>query len=395
MRKIACMFFPYFYTALARKACPELKKHPLAVYRGDKVIGVSPGLVSQALLGMPVARARGRCPEAVFVPYDHSAGEEAHERCLQILTGFSPVIEPLDEQESFIDLTGGSLARDMKLLKETLRGGGMGPCLVGIGMTKLVARLAARALFEKPGRVPVFQVIDVLPGLEKEFLSDISLDRDWYLNPRSLQRLSELGFTHFRDVQEIPREELVKILGRDGHILHRHCRGADDTRLIGLYPPQKLTCYFDFGGGTADLNSLKAALREGTAVLSGTLQKRRQGCRMVRIDLAGEQDRFQAERMIVGGCHDDRRLWEIARLLLEGLAIDGPVTGLILEVSSLYDWTFSEQDIFHMGKKSTRPERDLAEVAAVLQEKVPGMVFQGMKVDRREQVLALWDPWRS
>jgi len=94
------------------------------------------------------------------------------------------------------------------------------------------------------------------------------------------------------------------------------------------------------------------------------------------------------------GAGEERRLREILGILLKNLSLTGPILGMTLEVSSLYRWSLTEQDLFTLDKRSTRPHQELKGTVEALEGKIPGAVHVGVAIDRREQVLSLWDPWR-
>lgn len=62
MKRVGCLFLPYFLASVTIKVNPHLREQPVAVFREGKVVGVSPELRDQFLIGLSLTRARGRCP---------------------------------------------------------------------------------------------------------------------------------------------------------------------------------------------------------------------------------------------------------------------------------------------------------------------------------------------
>lgn len=358
-------------------------------------MGISPELRDQSLIGVSLNKARGRCPDVFFVEYDRAIHEIAHEQYLQMLTDFSPLIEPLDEQECFLDLSGSKIESEMERLGEWFGGKGWGPVIVGLGPNKLLARLAARVPSKKKrGKTPGFYSCAVESGREKDFLERVPLVLDWLLPSRAVETLGSLGFTRFGELDSLSLNDLLKVLGRDGYMVYCHSRGLDNTPLVGLYPPEKMSCYFDFAQGVHNRGPLERGLEEGARIIASTLRERRMNCRQMALQLEMEQRTCRAERQVSRGCGEERRLREILGILLKGLSFAGPILGMMLEVSSLYEWSLTEQDLFTLDKKSTRSYQDLNGAVEALGAKLPRMVRMGLAIDRREQVLSFWDPWR-
>ncbi|HOV43540.1 DNA polymerase Y family protein [Syntrophothermus lipocalidus] len=393
MSRVACIFFPYLYAGWARRKHPWLGRQPLVIFREGRVTGVSPELRGYGLEGLPVAEAKGKCPDAFFLAYDEPLYKGACNRYLEALTRVSPIIEPVSDEECFFDLTGSSTEKEIAKLKTSLGPDrSWGPVLVGIGRNKFVARLLARA-FWQAGSIgdSGFYCLETAPGQEKYFMKTVPITMDWLLPPKVLDALSRLGFKSYGELQDLRLDELVEMLGEHGYTVYRHGRGLDDTPLVNLYPPGKLALAFGLEGETESRGVIARVLRESARVLASLLYSRRKGCRFVKLALASEEDTCEEGRLVPWGYREERKLYEVLVLLLDKLTLTGPVVGVRVEVSSLYDWELAEQDLFDL---KPRPRHDLTAVALALNEKYPGMISRGVKIGRREEVLSFWDPWR-
>ncbi|NLW43831.1 MAG: hypothetical protein GXY92_01455 [Syntrophomonadaceae bacterium] len=395
MKRVGCLFLPYFLASVTVKENPRLYRQPVAVFREGRVIGISREIEDHSLTGLPLNQARRHCPEAFFVEYDHSVHRAAQEDYLQMLAGISPLIEPLDEQECFLDLNGGRIELEMEKLGRWFEAREWGPVLMGVGANKLLARLATRVPYGKNQTdVPGFCCRVVEPGQEKDFLARIPLALDWLLPSSVVEKLGFLGFTRFGELDSLSLQELLKILGPDGYTVYQHRRGRDNTPLLGLYPPEKLSCHFGFDRGVYELGPLEKRLGEGARLIASALRERGMNCRQVALQVELEGGNCRAERRVSRGAGEERRLREILGILLKNLSLTGPILGMTLEVSSLYRWSLTEQDLFTLDKRSTRPHQELKGTVEALEGKIPGAVHVGVAIDRREQVLSLWDPWR-
>lgn len=393
---IGCLFLPYFLAAVTVKANPRWAGKPVIVGRDGKVVGFSRELKGQSLAGLSMARARGRCPDAVLAEYDRGLHLLAQEEYLEALRDFAPFIEPVDAQECFFDLSGSRVQEEMDRLGAWLGPRQWGPAIVGLGGNKLLAQLAAVVPGKKKrGKTAGFYSFQVETGREQEFMGRIPLYMDGQIAPRARKLLDNLGFNCFGDLDDLTPEDLVRLLGREeGHKVGRHRQGLDNTPLMGLYPPERIGLAMGFEGGVDDSQVLGQALGEGARAVALALRERNMSCRQVALELELEQQECRAERQLSRGCGEERSLVEVLAIMLAGLHRNGPAYGLRIEVSSLRELVWREQDLFSFDARSSRPRQDLGAVAEAMEARFPGMLQRGLLLDRREEVLSFWDPWR-
>lgn len=105
-------------------------------------------------------------------------------------------------------------------------------CSVGVGPSKLVAKLASQTA--KPeaspgGPVPGRGVVQVAPGDVLEFLHPLPVQALWGVGPATAARLGRLGVVTVGDLAAVPPAALVAALGRaHGTQLHQLASGVDD-----------------------------------------------------------------------------------------------------------------------------------------------------------------------
>jgi DNA polymerase IV len=135
---------------------------------------------------MPLRTAYKRCPEAVFLPVDGDAYLAASREVMDVLRSFPGVVQPTGWDEAFI----GVQARDPEALAHLVQARVLERtqlwCSIGIGDTKLRAKLASG--FAKPRgvfRLTRQEWFDVMGAQPTEEL--------WGIGPKTARKLADLG----------------------------------------------------------------------------------------------------------------------------------------------------------------------------------------------------------
>jgi DNA polymerase-4 len=185
---------------------------------------------------MPSVRARQLCPHAVFLPGRHSRYAEVSAGLHQILHDVTPMVEPIGLDEAFMDVAGAmrllgppqEIAQALRgRVREELRLG----CAVGIGRSKMLAKLASRAAkprATREGLQPGPGVYLVEPATELAFLHAHDVEALWGVGPATGKRLHDLGVRTVGDLAALPPDTLARRLGKaSGAHLAALARGED------------------------------------------------------------------------------------------------------------------------------------------------------------------------
>jgi DNA polymerase-4 len=222
---------------------PELEGLPVVVGgRGDPT---ERGVVATASYearehgvgsGMPLRTAARKLPDAVFLPSDHAAYDEASAVVMDTLRSFGVPVQVLGWDEAFMAVetddpdTFAEQVRARVLERTRLH------CSVGIGDNKLQAKIATS--FGKPrgvGRLTSDQWFDVMGDKPTEAL--------WGIGRKTARKLADLGIVTVRDLAETPAQVLAARLGPTmGPWYRRLGRGVDSS-------PVDATPYVNRGHG--------------------------------------------------------------------------------------------------------------------------------------------------
>jgi DNA polymerase-4 len=173
--------------------------------------------------GMPLRTAARKVPDAVFLPVDKPAYDEASVEVMTVLRSFAVTVEVLGWDEAFLGTDTDDperLARDVQ--RAVLERTGL-HCSVGIGDNKLQAKLATG--FGKPQGVAV---------LTSETWTAVMGDRPttalWGVGSRTAAKLGALGIHTVRELAAADTATLAATLGPTmGPWYRRLGRGVDSS----------------------------------------------------------------------------------------------------------------------------------------------------------------------
>ncbi|MGW0432583.1 DNA polymerase IV [Micromonospora sp. NPDC003197] len=223
-----------FFAAVEVRRRPELRGRPVVVG------GVGPrGVVSSASYearaygvrsAMPIMRARGLCPGAVFLPPDFSQYAAASRAVMQIFRDVTPLVEPLSLDEAFLDVAGarrlfGRPVEIARLVRARVAEQEGLTCSVGVASTKFVAKLGStRAKPDGLVVVPAEQVLD--------FLHPLPVAALWGVGERAEESLRRLGLSTVGDLAHAPVAMLRNALGSAAATHLHELSWGRDSRLV-------------------------------------------------------------------------------------------------------------------------------------------------------------------
>jgi DNA polymerase-4 len=196
---------------------------------------------------MPSMRARQLCPDAIFLSGRHSRYAEISTQLHKILEDVTPMVEPIGLDEAFMDVAGavrllGPPDQIARSLRQRVLDDLYLNCAVGVGSSKMIAKLASRAAkprASRSGLEPGPGVYLVDPAHELEFLHAHDVEALWGVGPATAKRLHDIGVRTVGDLAALPAETMTRRLGRaSGAHLAALARG-DDPEPVNPNRPNK------------------------------------------------------------------------------------------------------------------------------------------------------------
>ncbi len=189
---------------------------------------------------MPSAVARRRCPAAVFVDGRFHRYAEESRKLHAILERTTPLVEGISLDEAFLDVTGscqllGDGPTIAAAIRRTVAEELHLACSVGVGRSKLIAKLASKAAkptADREGIRPGPGVVVVPAADELTFLHPLPARALWGVGPVTGRRLDALGVSTVGDIAALPPGILERTLGASLGSHLSALAGGDDPRPV-------------------------------------------------------------------------------------------------------------------------------------------------------------------
>ena len=194
-----------FFASVEQRDDAHYRGVPMVV--GEQVVACA-SYEARALgihAGMPLREVRRRWPATLVAPVRGGAYEEASNRLFEVFRRFTPLVEPGSMEEAFLDVTGcdrGDPAGMAAAIRAAARQEVGLPVSVGVGRTKLMAKLASRRA--KPDGVVVVDA-----ELEARVRPRLRLDDLWGVGPVTYEKLHAAGLFVVSDLYGLSTHDLT------------------------------------------------------------------------------------------------------------------------------------------------------------------------------------------
>jgi len=353
-----------------------------------------------------------------IVYFDYSGCTAAQQQnILNICSHYTPLIEPghgdgssvraghgdgSSVRQVYLDLTGCGPTKTLlkNITAQILKTTGLNT-FMGWASSKLTARLAASA--KKPNtscyqviKYPGAHITRVLPELEHDFIGSLSLPDFYPFSQEIVKKLSRAGFSTIADIRDLSPYQLSRWLGKDHLLVWELCQGHDNSPVIGQYPPSSIT-YPMAWEETYNWLLIDQLLSAAAAVLSAHLLKKQQCCRLIRLEFAGHCSIPAVERKLSWQCYSHNHLLNVCRGLWSQVDVNPAITEARIVLGDLSPLQLSQPDLFswRTAYKTEQRQQQLDNELEIMLARFPGLLSRGLPINRREAVLALWDPWRG
>ena len=234
---------------------------------------------------MPMWQGRRRCPNGVFLPVDGKAYSECSAKAREILSQFSPRMDPASIDEAYLDVTGsirlfGGLEKLLARIKGDIRDELGITVSIGCAPNRLVAKMASD--WDKPDGLSIVRP-DELP----ERLFELPVGDIPGVGEVTEKKLSQMGVHTIGQLAKVPPTLLERHFGKHGTYLHRAAHGRDEGA-VPYYEPgdddrKQISREETLAQDTRDIEVLEQRLLALTEEVARRLRGRGQRARTVTL----------------------------------------------------------------------------------------------------------------
>lgn len=229
MKKILHIDLDAFFASVEQLDRPQLRGKPVIVGGMGSRGVVSTCSYEARRFGvrsaMPVALARKKCPQGIFLPVRYERYAEKSAEIMGIVREYTAVNQRVGLDEAYLDLTAYPnavpIAREIKrrIREET----GL-TCSVGLSYNMSLAKIASD--LKKPDAFVIIRPEQALEVLRKLPIGSIH-----GVGKKSEALLARKGIATVEDFWRLSEQEAVQLFGKWGRVLYQRTRGVD-TREI-------------------------------------------------------------------------------------------------------------------------------------------------------------------
>jgi DNA polymerase IV len=291
--------------------------------------------------------ARRLCPDAVFLDGRFHRYTEESRRLHAVLESFTPLVEGISLDEAFLDVTGtvhlfgdGSIIGHA--IRDRVRSEMSLPCSVGVGRSKLMAKLASKAAKPQASRAgiePGAGVVAVRAEDELAFLHPMPVRALWGIGPVTEKKLAALGVTTVGELADVAPDALERYLGAAaGRHLSELARGIDDRPVEPVQEAKSIGHEETFITDLWDPDDLHRRLHRMVDASATALRGAERAARTVTVKLRfGDFTQITRSDTLDGPVDATPAIAAVAAALLDGVDVGKGVRLLGVTLSGLSD----------------------------------------------------------
>ncbi len=341
-----------FYASCECALNPKLKNVPMAVGGNEEnrhgIILAKNELAKKYNIktAETIWQAKKKCPDLVIVPPHHDLYEEYSKKVNEIYKEYTDLVEPFGIDESWLDVTGSyALFGDGKTIADVLRARvkeELGITIsVGVSFNKVFAKLGSD--YKKPDATTV-----ITKDNFKKIVYPLPVDNLLFAGRKTVVQLDKLNIKTIGDLANADREQIQKLLGKNGETLITYARGEDES-LVKPYDEDKdlksigngITFRHDLSGE----EQIKQGIHMLSESVSSRMKRHKVKCTTIRIQIKDADFKtVSRQRAIESPTNLEKTLRDVSyELLCEIWDINKPIRALTITGANLVSDSVGEQ----------------------------------------------------
>ena len=257
-----------FYASCERVFEPKLEGRPIVVLSNNDGCIIARSNEAKALgikMGVPYFKVRGLIIRngIVVKSSNYPLYGDMSSRVMRVISQYSPIQEVYSIDESFIDLAGlpFHLTNHMQSLRQKVKSWTGVPVCVGIGSTKVLAKLANRIAKKYTKFDGVFDIDELPYERYCKLLQSVEVGDLWGIGRQGARKLNHININSSYDFYQADIGIIETLLGVNGKKVYQELRGNSCVPIESIPPTrQQIVSSRSFGADLKDFDELNQAL---------------------------------------------------------------------------------------------------------------------------------------
>ena len=257
-----------FYASCERVFEPKLEGRPIVVLSNNDGCIIARSNEAKALgikMGVPYFKLKNLITQngVVVKSSNYPLYGDMSSRVMKVIGEYSPVQEVYSIDESFIDLKRLplNLMDHMHSLRRRVKSWTGIPVCVGVGSTKVLAKLANRIAKKYPRFDGVFDIDDLSYERYCKLLKSVEVGDLWGIGRQSAKKLNRIGIHTSHDFYQSDVGVIETLLGVNGKKIYKELYGSSCIPIEAIPPArQQIVSSRSFGCDLKDFDELNQAL---------------------------------------------------------------------------------------------------------------------------------------
>ena len=257
-----------FYASCERVFEPKLEGRPIVVLSNNDGCIIARSNEAKALgikMGVPYFKVEGLIIRngIVVKSSNYPLYGDMSSRVMRVISQYSPIQEVYSIDESFIDLKGlpFHLTNHMQSLRQKVKSWTGVPVCVGIGSTKVLAKLANRIAKKYTKFDGVFDIDELPYERYCKLLQSVEVGDLWGIGRQGARKLNHININSSYDFYQADIGIIETLLGVNGKKVYQELRGNSCVPIESIPPTrQQIVSSRSFGADLKDFDELNQAL---------------------------------------------------------------------------------------------------------------------------------------
>ncbi|RDB59441.1 DNA polymerase IV [Gordonibacter sp. 28C] len=220
---------------------------------------------------MPASMARRLCPDGIWTHGHFDRYREMSNAIMDILRSETPHVQQVSIDEAFCDVSPTPVNREhpaavARRIQQRVKELGV-TCSIGVGTSKTVAKIASD--MDKPQGLTV-----VYPGRERGFLAPLPVRVMSGIGAAAEQKLKGRGIETLGDIADAGEAALVRLFGKNGHVMYVRANGGDDAPVVTDDPVKSVSNETTFAVDLTERDEVEAAIATMAAKVGRRLRRK-------------------------------------------------------------------------------------------------------------------------